>query len=91
MIRAVLEGVIYNPQHHAGDGSGSVASTRQGHRRPRSGLWRQMTMCSTARSSSPALRELLPRRAVLGLWHGVDSLEVIAGMVGATHRHISIG
>jgi gluconokinase len=94
MIRAVLEGVIFNlysilPAVEAMIGPTRTMKATGGF--ARSGLWRQMMADIFDRevvvpesSESSCLGA-----AVLGLYAlgRIDSLEVIDGMVGATHRH----
>lgn len=94
MIRAVLEGVIFNlysilPAVEALIGRTETMKATGGF--ARSGLWRQMMADIFDREvvvpESPESSCL--GAAVLGLYAlgRVDSLNVIAGMVGATHRH----
>ena len=97
MIRAVLEGVIYNlysilPAME--ELIGRVHSIKATGGFARSGLWRQMMADVFDREVivPESFESSCLGAAVLGLYAlgRVDSLEVISGMVGATHRHTPI-
>ncbi len=97
MIRAVLEGVIYNlysilPAMEQLIGRVQVIKATGGF--ARSGLWRQMMADVFDREVivPESFESSCLGAAVLGLYAlgHVDSLEVISGMVGATHRHTPI-
>jgi gluconokinase len=97
MIRAVLEGVIYNlysilPAME--ELIGRVRAIKATGGFARSGLWRQMMADVFDREVivPESFESSCLGAAVLGLYAlgHVDSLEVISGMVGATHRHTPI-
>lgn len=97
MIRAVLEGVIYNlysilPAVEALIGPTRAIKATGGF--ARSGLWRQMMADVFDREVvvPESFESSCLGAAVLGLYAlgRIDSLEVISGMVGATHRHTPI-
>jgi gluconokinase len=97
MIRAALEGVIYNlysilPAME--ELIGRVHSIKATGGFARSGLWRQMMADVFDREVivPESFESSCLGAAVLGLYAlgRVDSLEVISGMVGATHRHTPI-
>ena len=97
MIRAVLEGVIYNlysilPAME--ELIGRVESIKATGGFARSGLWRQMMADVFDREVivPESFESSCLGAAVLGLYAlgYVDSLEVVASMVGATHRHTPI-
>ena len=94
LIRAVLEGVIFNlysilPAVEALIGPTRTMKATGGF--ARSGLWRQMMADIFNREVvvPESFESSCLGAAVLGLYAlgRVDSLNVIAGMVGATHRH----
>ena len=94
LIRAVLEGVIFNlysilPAVEALIGPTQTMKATGGF--ARSGLWRQMMADIFNREVvvPESFESSCLGAAVLGLYAlgRVDSLNVIAGMVGATHRH----
>ena len=97
MIRAVLEGVIYNlysilPAMEAMIGRVRTIKATGGF--ARSGLWRQMMADVFDREVvvPESFESSCLGAAILGLLAlgRVDSLDVIYGMVGATHRHTPI-
>ena len=97
MIRAVLEGVIYNlcsilPAMESLIGRVNAIKATGGF--ARSGLWRQMMADVFDREVivPESFESSCLGAAVLGLYAlgHVDSLEVVDGMVGATHRHAPI-
>ncbi len=97
LIRAVLEGVIFNlysilPAVEALIGPTQTMKATGGF--ARSGLWRQMMADIFNREVvvPESFESSCLGAAVLGLYAlgRVDSLNVIAGMVGATHRHAPI-
>ena len=97
LIRAVLEGVIFNlysilPAVEALIGPTQTMKATGGF--ARSGLWRQMMADIFNREVvvPESFESSCLGAAVLGLYAlgRVDSLNVIAGMVGATHRHTPI-
>ena len=97
LIRAVLEGVIFNlysilPAVEALIGPTQTMKATGGF--ARSGLWRQMMADIFNRDVvvPESFESSCLGAAVLGLYAlgRVDSLNVIAGMVGATHRHTPI-
>ncbi|MDS4041986.1 MAG: gluconokinase [Candidatus Competibacter sp.] len=97
LIRAVLEGVIFNlysilPAVEALIGPTRTMKATGGF--ARSGLWRQMMADIFDREVvvPESFESSCLGAAVLGLYAlgRVDSLDVIAGMVGATHRHAPI-
>lgn len=97
MIRAVLEGVIYNlysilPAVEALVGTISSIKATGGF--ARSGLWRQMMADVFDREVvvPQSFESSCLGAAVLGLYAlgRVDALEVVGDMVGATHRHAPI-
>jgi len=97
MIRAVLEGVIYNlysilPAMESLMGRVRTIKATGGF--ARSGLWRQMMADVFDREVvvPESFESSCLGAAVLGLYAlgRVDSLDVVAGMVGATHRHAPI-
>ena len=97
MIRAVLEGVIYNlysilPAME--EMIGRVRAIKATGGFARSGLWRQMMADVFDREVivPESFESSCLGAAVLGLYAlgHVDSLEVISGMVGAMHRHTPI-
>ena len=97
MIRAVLEGVIYNlysilPAVEALIGPTRTIKATGGF--ARSGLWRQMMADVFDREVvvPESFESSCLGAAVLGLYAlgRIDSLEVISGMVGGTHRHTPI-
>jgi gluconokinase len=97
LIRAVLEGVIFNlysilPAVEALIGPTQTMKATGGF--ARSGLWRQMMADIFNREVvvPESFESSCLGAAVLGLYAlgRVDSLDVIAGMVGATHRHTPI-
>ena len=97
LIRAVLEGVIFNlysilPAVEALIGPTRTMKATAGF--ARSGLWRQMMADIFNREVvvPESFESFCLGAAVLGLYAlgRVDSLNVIAGMVGATHRHMPI-
>jgi gluconokinase len=97
LIRAVLEGVIFNlysilPAVEALIGPTRTMKATGGF--ARSGLWRQMMADIFNREVvvPESFESSCLGAAVLGLYAlgRVDSLNVIAGMVGATHRHTPI-
>ena len=97
MIRAVLEGVIYNVYSilpAMEELIGRVQAIKATGGFARSGLWRQMMADVFDREVivPESFESSCLGAAVLGLYAlgHVDSLEVIAGMVGATHRHTPI-
>lgn len=94
MIRAVLEGVIFNlhsilPAVESIVGPSTSIKATGGF--ARSGMWRQMMADVFNREVvvPESFESSCLGAAVLGLYAlgHVDSLEVVAGMVGATHRH----
>jgi gluconokinase len=94
MIRAVLEGVIFNlysilPAVESIAGTSTSIKATGGF--ARSGLWRQMMADVFDRTVvvPESFESSCLGAAVLGLYAlgHVDSIEVVAGMVGATHRH----
>lgn len=97
LIRAVLEGVIFNlysilPAVEALIGPTRTMKATGGF--ARSGLWRQMMADIFDREVvvPESFESSCLGAAVLGLYAlgRVDSLDVISGMVGATHRHAPI-
>jgi gluconokinase len=97
MIRAALEGVIYNlhsilPAVEAMVGTDTRIKATGGF--ARSGLWRQMMADVFNREVvvPESFESSCLGAAVLGLYAlgRVDSLNVVAAMVGATHRHTPI-
>lgn len=97
LIRAVLEGVIFNlysilPAVEALIGPTQTMKATGGF--ARSGLWRQMMADIFNREVvvPESFESSCLGAAVLGLYAlgRVDSPNVIAGMVGATHRHAPI-
>jgi len=97
MIRAVLEGVIFNlysilPAVESLVGTSTSIKATGGF--ARSGLWRQMMADVFNRDVvvPESFESSCLGAAVLGLYAlgRVDSLEVVGGMVGATHRHSPI-
>ena len=97
MIRAVLEGVTYNlysilPAMEVLIGRVRTIKATGGF--ARSGLWRQMMADVFDREVvvPESFESSCLGAAVLGLYAlgHVDSLDVISGMVGATHQHIPI-
>lgn len=97
LIRAVLEGVIFNlysilPAVEALIGPTRTMKATGGF--ARSGLWRQMMADIFNREVvvPGSFESSCLGAAVLGLYAlgRVDSLNVIAGMVGATRRHTPI-
>ncbi len=94
MIRAALEGVILN-LHGILPAIESIAGRSTGIRATggfaRSGLWRQMMADVFDREVvvPESFESSCLGAAVLGLYAlgHVDSLDVVAGMVGAVHRH----
>jgi len=97
MIRAVLEGVIYNlysilPAMESLIGRVHTIKATGGF--ARSGLWRQMMADVFDREVvvPESFESSCLGAAVLGLYAlgHVDSLDVVTGMVGATHRHTPI-
>jgi gluconokinase len=97
LIRAVLEGVIFNlysilPAVEALIGPTQTMKATGGF--ARSGLWRQMMADIFNREVvvPESFESSCLGAAVLGLYAlgRVDSLNVIADMVGATHRHAPI-
>jgi gluconokinase len=97
LIRAVLEGVIYNlysilPAMESLIGRVRTIKATGGF--ARSGLWRQMMADVFDREVvvPESFESSCLGAAVLGLYAlgHVDSLDVVAGMVGATHRHTPI-
>jgi len=94
MIRAVLEGVIFNlysilPAVESIAGTSTSIKATGGF--ARSGLWRQMMADVFDREVvvPESFESSCLGAAVLGLYAlgHVDSLDVVSGMVGATHRH----
>jgi gluconokinase len=94
MIRAVLEGVIFNlysilPAVESIVGASTSIKATGGF--ARSGMWRQMMADVFDREVvvPESFESSCLGAAVLGLYAlgHVDSLDVVAGMVGATHRH----
>ncbi|MFO1128648.1 MAG: gluconokinase [Rhodospirillales bacterium] len=97
MVRAVLEGVIYSlfsilPAVEDLIGPTKTMKATGGF--ARSGLWRQMMADVFDREvvvpesfESSCLGAAIVALYSLGI---VDSLDVVAGMVGATHRHLPI-
>ena len=94
MIRAVLEGVIFNlhsilPAVESLVGPSTRIQATGGF--ARSGLWRQMMADVFDREVvvPESFESSCLGAAVLGLYAlgHVDSLDVVSGMVGATHRH----
>ena len=94
MIRAVLEGVIFNlysilPAVESIVGTSTSIKATGGF--ARSGMWRQMMADVFDREVvvPESFESSCLGAAVLGLYAlgHVDSIEVVAGMVGATHRH----
>ncbi|MDM0115582.1 gluconokinase [Variovorax sp. J22R133] len=94
MIRAVLEGVIFNlysilPAVESIVGTSTTIKATGGF--ARSGLWRQMMADVFDREVvvPESFESSCLGAAVLGLYAlgHVDSLGVVAGMVGSTHRH----
>lgn len=94
MIRAVLEGVIYNlysvlPAVESLIGRAQSIKATGGF--ARSGLWRQMMADVFDREVvvPESYESSCLGAAVLGLYAlgRVDSLDVVEGMVGSTHRH----
>ncbi|MEJ8847012.1 gluconokinase [Variovorax rhizosphaerae] len=94
MIRAALEGVIFNlhsilPAVESIIGPSTTIKATGGF--ARSGLWRQMMADVFDRTVvvPESFESSCLGAAVLGLYAlgHVDSIEVVAGMVGATHRH----
>jgi gluconokinase len=97
LIRAVLEGVIFNlysilPAVEALIGPTRTMKATGGF--ARSGLWRQMMADIFDREVvvPESFESSCLGAAVLGLYAlgRVDALDVISGMVGATHRHAPI-
>lgn len=97
MIRAVLEGVIFNlysilPAVESLVGTSQSIKATGGF--ARSGLWRQMMADVFNREVvvPESFESSCLGAAVLGLYAlgRVDSLDVVAGMVGSTHRHSPI-
>jgi gluconokinase len=97
LIRAVLEGVIFNlysilPAVEALIGPTRAIKATGGF--ARSALWRQMLADIFDREVvvPESFESSCLGAAVLGLYAlgRVDSLDVVAGMVGATHRHAPI-
>jgi gluconokinase len=97
MIRAVLEGVIFNlysilPALEAVVGHVDVIKATGGF--ARSGLWRQMMADVFNRTVvvPESFESSCLGAAVLGLYAlgHIDSLNAVASMVGATHRHTPI-
>jgi gluconokinase len=97
MIRAALEGVIFNlysilPAVESLVGRSQSIKATGGF--ARSGLWRQMMADVFNRDVvvPETFESSCLGAAVLGLYAlgRVDSLDVVAGMVGATHRHIPV-
>lgn len=94
MIRAVLEGVIFNlhsilPAVESIAGRSARIKATGGF--ARSGMWRQMMADVFDREVvvPESFESSCLGAAVLGLYAlgHVDSLDAVAGMVGATHRH----
>jgi gluconokinase len=94
MIRAVLEGVIFNlysilPAVESTAGVSTSIKATGGF--ARSGMWRQMMADVFDREVvvPESFESSCLGAAVLGLYAlgHVDSLDVVASMVGATHRH----
>ena len=97
MIRAVLEGVIFNlysilPAVESLVGTSRSIKATGGF--ARSGLWRQMMADVFDREVvvPESFESSCLGAAVLGLYAlgRVDSLDVVRGMVGATHRHTPV-
>jgi len=97
MIRAALEGVIFNlysilPAVEALIGKSQSIKATGGF--ARSGLWRQMMADVFNRDVvvPETFESSCLGAAVLGLYAlgRVDSLDVVGDMVGATHRHIPV-
>lgn len=97
LIRAVLEGVIFNlysimPAMESMIGTVRTIKATGGF--ARSGLWRQMMADVFNREVlvPESFESSCLGAAVLGLYALglVDSLEVVSGMVGTTHRHLPI-
>ncbi|MGA2549784.1 MAG: gluconokinase [Burkholderiaceae bacterium] len=97
MIRAALEGVIFN-LHSILPAVESLVGTSQSIKATggfaRSGLWRQMMADVFDRDVivPESFESSCLGAAVLGLYAlgYVDSLDIVKGMVGATHRHFPI-
>ena len=97
MIRAVLEGVIFNlysilPAMEEAIGKVDLIKATGGF--ARSGLWRQMMADVFDRTVivPESFESSCLGAAVLGLYAlgRIDSLDAVADMVGATHRHTPI-
>lgn len=97
MIRAVLEGVIFNLHSILPAVEGLIGPTRTIKATggfARSGLWRQMMADVFDREVvvPQSFESSCLGAAIIGLYAlgEIDTIEVVAGMVGATHRHTPI-